>query len=115
MEQTDHSSTVIKFLIPSKKVIKVINQKEVLYIRAESNYSVFVLEDNSELMICKTLDKVEKSLNPKIFFRCHKSYLVNLSKIQEISRQQFEIIISDNVRLPISRRKRKEFLTVLLN
>lgn len=115
MELTENFQTAIKFLIPSKKIIKVINQEKVLYIRAESNYSVFVLDDKTEWTICKTLEKIEKCLKPNTFFRCHKSYIVNLSKIQEISRQQFEIVIADNVRLPISRRKRKEFITVLQN
>lgn len=103
------------FLIPSKRVIKIINQKDILYVRAESNYSVFVLDDKTEWLISKTLENVEKSLEQSCFFRCHKSYLVNLSKIREITRRRFEVVMSDNIRLPIARRKRKEFMTVLQN
>jgi two-component system, LytTR family, response regulator len=101
------------FLIPSRKLIRIINQKEIMYVRAESNYSVFVMDDKSEWTLCHTLDYVEKSINQTAFFRCHKSFLVNLIKIKEISRRKPELIMTNNLRLPISRRKRKEFIKSL--
>jgi two-component system LytT family response regulator len=103
------------FLIPSKRVIKIINKKNVMYIRAESNYSVFVMDDKTELIICKTLEHVENCFHQPSFFRCHKSFLVNLSKIIEISRRNLELVLVDNVRVPIARRKRKEFIKALYN
>jgi two-component system LytT family response regulator len=101
------------FLIPSRKLIRIINQKEVMYVRAESNYSVFVMDDKSEWTLCHTLEYVEKSLEQAPFFRCHKSFLVNLVKIKEISRNKPELVMIDNLRLPIARRKRKEFIRSL--
>jgi two-component system LytT family response regulator len=101
------------FLIPSRKLIRIINQKEVMYVRAESNYSVFVMDDKSEWTLCHTLEYVEKSLEQSPFFRCHKSFLVNLVKIKEISRNRPELVMADNLRLPIARRKRKEFIKSL--
>jgi DNA-binding LytR/AlgR family response regulator len=47
------------FLIPSRKLIRIINQKEILFVKAESNYSVFVMEDRTEWTICQTLEYVE--------------------------------------------------------
>jgi two-component system LytT family response regulator len=101
------------FLIPSRKHIRIINQKEVLYVRAESNYSVFVMDDRTEYTICHTLDFVERSLIQSHFFRCHKSFLVNLAKIKAISRCQPELIMINNLRLPIARRKRRDFFKAL--
>lgn len=101
------------FLIPSRKLIRIINQKEIMYVRAESNYSVFVMDDKTEWTLCHTLEYVEKSLEQAPFFRCHKSFLVNLEKIKEISRRKPELIMIDNLRLPIARRKRKEFIKSL--
>lgn len=101
------------FLIPSRKLIRIINQKDVMYIRAESNYSVFIMDDKSEWTLCHTLEYVEKSLERTLFFRCHKSFLVNLLKIKEISRKKTELVMIGNLRLPIARRKRKEFIKSL--
>ena len=115
METTKSQGSGKIFLIPSKRVIKIINKKEVMYIRAEGNYSVFVMDDKTELIICKTLEYVEKRFNQPSFFRCHKSFLVNLSKIIEISRRNPELVLVDNARLPIARRKRKEFIKALYN
>jgi DNA-binding LytR/AlgR family response regulator len=100
-------------LIPNRKVLKIINQKSVMYVRAEGNYSVFVMEDQTELTVCKTLEFIEKSLGNSAFFRCHKSYLVNLTKIREIARGRPELLLKNNIRLPIARRKRKEFIKSL--
>lgn len=115
METTKSQGSGKIFLIPSKRVIKIINKKDVMYIRAEGNYSVFVMNDKTELIICKTLEHVEKRFNQPSFFRCHKSFLVNLSKIIEISRRNPELVLVDNARLPIARRKRKEFIKALYN
>lgn len=101
------------FLIPSRKHIRIINHKDVMYVRAESNYSVFVMDDKSEWTLCQTLEYVERSLDQTTFFRCHKSFLVNLVKIKEISRHKMELVLYDDVRLPISRRKRKDFIKTL--
>lgn len=112
--ETIHSQEKGKiFLIPSRKLIRIINQKEVMYVRAESNYSVFVMDDKSEWTLCQTLEYVEKSLEQSPFFRCHKSFLVNLIKIKEISRRKPELVLIDNLRLPIARRKRREFMKSL--
>ena len=101
------------FLVPSRKVIRIINYKDVMYVRAESNYSVFVMDDKTEWTFCHTLEYVEKILKETHFFRCHKSYLVNMVKIREVSRVSAELVLNNSIRLPISRRKRKEFFKSL--
>lgn len=113
METTNSPEKGKIFLIPSRKLIRIINQREVMYVRAESNYSVFVMDDKSEWTLCQTLEYVEKSLEQAPFFRCHKSFLVNLIKIKEISRNKPELVMIDNLRLPIARRKRREFMKSL--
>jgi two-component system LytT family response regulator len=113
MESTQMQEKGKIFLIPSRKVIRIINQKDVMYIRAESNYSVFVMDDKTEWTFCHTLEFVEKTLEQAHFFRCHKSFLVNMVKIREVSRVTTELILINSIRLPIARRKRKEFLNSL--
>ncbi len=110
--QSLHQGNVFIIPIKSKKVI--IHCTDILYVRAEGNYSVFVLDDQTELIWSKTLDYVESNINGQTFFRCHRSYLVRIDKIREIARQKNEITMNGNVRLPIARRKRKDLLKAVL-
>lgn len=58
-----------------------------------------------------SIEKIEKNLKEKNFFRCHKSYIVNLERIDTIT--QNEIIINKK-NIPLSRYRRndlkKEFI-----
>lgn len=58
-----------------------------------------------------TLDMLEKELDER-FFRCHRSYLVNMSHIA--GREKGTAVISNGDRILISRRKQAEFMSELL-
>ena len=45
-------------------------------------------------------------LDPEIFLRCHKSYIVNIKNIVNIIKQEAEAC--DGSKIPISREKRME-------
>ncbi|NLM88988.1 MAG: LytTR family transcriptional regulator [Syntrophomonadaceae bacterium] len=47
--------------------------------------------------------------NNTIFFRCHRSYLVNLKRVKEIvtSGRTFQIILDTEEKLPLSRKHEK--------
>lgn len=102
------------FIIPYKSKKVIIRVNDILYVRAECNYSVFVLDDQTELIWSKTLEYVENNIIGQTFFRCHRSYLVRIDKIREIARQKSEITMKGNVRVPIARRKRKDLLKAVL-
>jgi two-component system LytT family response regulator len=103
------------FLIRSGNHFRIIKQKDLMYIRANSNYSVLVLDDKTECTLCYTLEYIESILNQTFFFRCHKTYLVNLSKIIEISLNKNELTMIGNIKIPIARRKRRKFIEALQN
>ena len=102
------------FLVPHGNHIKVISAGDIVYVQADNNYSVFILDDGSEYTLCKTLEFVETTLDAENFFRCHKSYLVNLLKIKEITKGKIEITMQDGRRIPVARRKRSDFLKAVL-
>ncbi len=60
-----------------------------------------------------TLEELEEILDPKLFFRVHRSYLVNLNRIQEIvplSNQTYFLKLRDcpDIEIPLSRNHAKE-------
>ena len=55
---------------------------------------------------------LEKDLQEKGFFRCHKSYLVNLKHVDVYHRQ--EIVLDNGERIGIAKRRYEEFCQEIL-
>lgn len=57
------------------------------------------------------METLEKQLDSR-FFRCHRSYLVNLDCLKAYSEGQ--ILLQDENRIPVSRLRHKEFMNAML-
>ncbi len=71
----------------------------ILYIASEGNY-VNIFCEHKRHVSRQSLDSIVSELDGAQFFRIHRSYLVNVSKVTRYSRK--EVIIGD-VTLPVSR------------
>lgn len=84
--QEDLGNTVIHdslFIKDKSKLVKV-NVGSILWAEANDNYA-FVITPEKKYLISLTLKKIEERLPKEQFYRVHRSYLVNLSKIDSIS------------------------------
>jgi two-component system LytT family response regulator len=63
-------------------------------------------------MVSKPLFDYDQLLAGTTFFRIHKSFLINLSHVREYLRGDGgTVIMSNNMELEVSRRKKDQFLT----
>ncbi|MBN3524044.1 LytTR family transcriptional regulator DNA-binding domain-containing protein [Paenibacillus apiarius] len=65
-----------------------------------------------------TLAELEKKLKPFGFFRCHRSYLVNLQRVREViiwSRNSYSLVLDDEKKstVPLSKNKYEEMKTIM--
>lgn len=97
-----------QFIVQENGQDIIINLKDIIYCKSESNYTWLYLKDNSKYLSSKTLLYFEKTL-PDNFLRCHQSFLVNLNQVIGRDRNNNTIILKNNVTLPISRRKITDF------
>lgn len=81
--------------------------KDIVYVEGERNYSYIHLANNKKELLSKTLSHLEELLDDKGFYRCHKSYLVN--KVHIVTAKNSLIILTGNLEIPISRRKKLLF------
>jgi two-component system, LytTR family, response regulator len=73
-----------RIVVPIGQVYKLLNPKEIKMIKGEGAYSEIFLEDGSTIVASKNLKHFEDILQPiSCFFRCHKSYLVNIHFVVE--------------------------------
>lgn len=78
----------------------------VLYIKACGNYSYIVTETESHIISKKILD-VEKEVPSGQFFRCHQSFIINLTKVKEFDIDLQYFILQGGHFVPLSRRRIK--------
>jgi hypothetical protein len=87
-----------------------ISEKNLLYIKAEGNYCLLVYNENSILknkLVRSSLKNIEHLTNKSNHFvRCHKSYIVNLNKISNVSgnaKGYTFYLKNHNFQIPVSR------------
>jgi two-component system LytT family response regulator len=84
----------------------IIPLETIEYIEADDVYAA-VLADGRRHLVRTALDALERSLDPGVFARVHRSYIVRLDRVREIRRTNgAELVLSDGSVLPVSRRRR---------
>jgi two-component system LytT family response regulator len=104
-----------KITVPTGSSIKFIELQNIVFLKANSCYTEISFSDNIKLTVSRTLKKFEETLNPNIlFFRCHKSYIVNINFISEyVKSEGGYIILKDKNRIPVSNDKINELLEMM--
>lgn len=98
--------------------IKLVDVNEIFYAYTEDNY-VFLKTFDKKLITRLTLTALESKLDKETFFRTHRSYIVNLNKVIEITPSfngTYTLVIEDkeHSKIPVSRIQTKELRKILL-
>lgn len=108
-----HTKACINDLMDKKDTIvikdrlqtSIIQINDILYIEVlRKEITIYTKED--KYVFKTSMKSVEENLDKKNFFRCHKSYLINLKKVTSL-REKENIVIIDNSEIPVSRYKLK--------
>jgi len=104
--QNDAAYTFIKSGIKKYKVFL----QDILYISAMGDFAKIHLETNNSLVVNGTMAYLQSTLPHEQFFRSHRSFIVNLKKIERFTSRSVEI---KNEIIPISRQKNQELKRIL--
>ena len=96
-------------LLPLKDGAVRLEVSSIFYIESRSHMMIYHVK-NGEYGLRGRLDDLEQELLPHGFFRSNRGYLVNLYHVTEI---RGECCIVGGAQLPISRKKRAEFMQEL--
>ncbi|MET4081861.1 two-component system LytT family response regulator [Pedobacter sp. UYP30] len=101
---------ISKITLPFGQGFKMISVNDILYIEADSNYSVVHLNSEEKITVSKVLREFEELLPSAQFLRVHKSTLVNLDYLVEYNNKNgLQILLKNGVSLNVSRRRATEF------
>lgn len=78
------SDSASKFPVFEDETIVLINSKDILYMTSQEG-NVFVYTDKGKYSSNDSLSTWESKLDSEKFFRSHRSYIVNIEKIEKIS------------------------------
>lgn len=101
-----------KITIYHSKGFRMVDTSEILRLESEGTCTRFHLKDGSNLLDTKNLKVYEDLLDPELFFRVHRSHIINLNELKEYLNTEGAIaILSDGSTVPIARAKLSTFLT----
>jgi two-component system, LytTR family, response regulator len=107
----DTRSAINRLCLPSMKGFTIIESKDILYLLADNNYTVFYTNDNSKIVVSKSIKEYADLLDPDVFFRNHKSSIINLKYLKGFSKVDgYYAIMADDNQISVSRRRLPEFL-----
>jgi len=74
-----------RIMLRHKEGVNFVNQADILLVQRENRSTVLYATDGRRFETSESLGEVEERLDPQIFFRCHKSYIINLNVIDSIT------------------------------
>ena len=104
---TDH-----KITIPTQDGFEVLRMQDIIYCKADDNYTELFLSNNKKKLVSKTLKYFEDILKESGFARIHKSFLVNVTYIVSYKKGKGgTVYLSNGKELSVSASKKAELLS----
>ena len=101
-----------KVLLKSAGRLFLVDQKDICYASIEDGIITVVATSMEGQSNCRTLEELFDSLDPNVFWRAHRSYLVNINRIKEVVpwfKSSYQIRMDDKkqAEIPVSRAQTK--------
>ena len=74
-----------RMMIKHRDGVSFINMDDILLVQREERSTVIYTADGKSYATSDTLGETEAKLDPQVFFRCHRSYIINLNRIHDIT------------------------------
>ncbi|TNJ41912.1 response regulator transcription factor [Tamlana fucoidanivorans] len=101
-----------KITIPQLDGFEILNTSEILYCKADDNYTEIYLVNGKKKLVSKTLKYFEDALKGVGFARVHKSYMVNVSEVVKyVKGKGGHVLLSSGKEIMVSASKKSELLS----
>ena len=99
-----------KITINTDGKLVFLEPSDIFYAESDGNYTTLNLLNNKKIVLTKKLKEVEGLLPDNHFFRIHNSYIINLNKIKEFLKTDGYVVLENDVKIPVSRQRKSDFL-----
>jgi two-component system LytT family response regulator len=114
----DHRQTtpqrLSKLALPTQDGMVFLNIPEIIRLESEGAYTKFITTQGDQYLTSKSIGNYEDQLSGHSFFRVHHGHLISLNHIRKYVRGEGGyVIMSDNSRVDVSRRKKDDFMKAI--
>lgn len=107
VEKKDYRS---RFLLPFRDGFKTVPVTDIIYFYSEFRITRAILADGSEEVLAQTLEELEQQLDPKLFFRANRQFIIHIDSIKHIhnyfnGKLKIELRDKSDVEIIVSREK----------
>ncbi len=74
-----------RILLRHRDGVSFVDMNDLLLVQREDRSTVLYTENGGRYVTTDSLAETEARLDPSVFFRCHKSYIINLNRITTIT------------------------------
>ena len=100
-----------KITIPQQDGFEILNTADILYCKADDNYTEIYLNTSKKKLVSKTLKYFENVLTESGFARVHKSYLVNVNEVVKyVKGKGGSVVLSNGQQVMVSASKKAGLL-----
>ncbi|MEL7163760.1 MAG: LytTR family DNA-binding domain-containing protein, partial [Bacteroidota bacterium] len=111
---TNHPNAFDKMSIAALDGIHFVKIRDIVRFEAEDNYTHIFLDGGNKITASKTIKAYEDMLSPFNFYRVHKRHVINMNYMKKfVKGDGGYLIMDDDVRIEVSRRRRPAFMTQL--
>ncbi|REJ82405.1 MAG: LytTR family transcriptional regulator [Bacteroidetes bacterium] len=103
-----------KVAVPTFEGLLFIPISDIIRIQSDRNYTDFYLTEKRNVVVTKSLKEFEALLSESGFIRIHHSHMININHlVKYIKGDGGYVIMSDQSKVDVSRRKKEDFLQLL--
>jgi len=99
-----------KIAIPSNDGYAFIDVNDIISLEADGKYTKITADKGVRSLSTKNIGEFEELLDPALFFRTHKSWIINLNHIRKFLKSESQVLLSNDTLADVSSRKKEEFL-----
>jgi two-component system, LytTR family, response regulator len=100
-----------KIALTTNEGLEYVKLEEIIYCLAEGSYTTVYLNNNTQLLVSKSIGKLDEVIDGNGFYRIHNSSLVNLSHIKKFVRTDGGyVVMSNGDTVTVARNRKEEFL-----
>lgn len=111
----DNQSQQTKIALPTLEGFSFVMLSEIVRIKGDDAYSEVFFSNGEMMVVSRKIAQMERLLTPYRFYRIHKSHMINLNHLVRYLRGRGgEVEMSDGTFIDVARRRKAEFIDLIL-
>ena len=115
LKENFKENTIKKLALPVAEGLIFVDVNELSHLEADGAYTHFHFSDGRKIIVSKKIKEFEETLTlQNMFFRTHRSFIINLKKMKQYVKQEGGYVLLENeTQVPLARERKEEFLAVI--